>query len=274
MKISRRNFLIKFSLGITGLIGLVALDGFWFERYVIDWTEFDISEGKKNNIKVIQLSDLHIQELKSFHKAIAARINTEKPDLIAFTGDSVTRISRLKVLEQLLLLIDPKILKIAILGNKEHHGKIPIDDLKFLFKKYNGLVLVNEHYQLKKGNQTMQIIGLDDFMTGNADFKKATKNCNPSMPTLILNHCPGYRDHIEEMNKELGLNIKLILSGHTHGGQITFFGKEIFKPEGSGRYLKGWYQNKASKMYVSKGIGTTVLPIRICARAEASIFYI
>tara|TARA_R110000868_G_scaffold175564_1_gene412660 strand:- start:15295 stop:16119 length:825 start_codon:yes stop_codon:yes gene_type:complete len=274
MKIGRRSFLIKLSLVITGLIGLIALDGFWFEKYIIDWTEFDISEGKKNKIKIIQLSDLHIQELKSFHKSIASRINKEQPDVIVFTGDSVTRTSRLRVLEQLLMLIDPKYLKIAILGNKEHDGKIPIEDLNSLFKKYNGLVLVNENYTLKKGNREINIIGLDDFMTGKADFEKAAAHIDPVKDTLILNHCPGYREKIEEMNKELGLNIKLILSGHTHGGQITFFGKELFKPDGSGRYLKGWYQNDATRMYVSKGIGTTILPIRFCARAEASIFHL
>jgi len=274
MKIGRRSFLIKLSLGITGLIGLMVLDGFWFEKYIIDWTEFDISENKKNKVKIIQLSDLHIQELKSFHRTIASRINKEKPDVVVFTGDSVTRVSRLNVLEQLLRLIDPEILKIAILGNKEHDGKIPADKIHQLFKRYNGLLLVNEHYILKKNERSINIIGLDDFMTGKADFKKASEHIETSHDTIILNHCPGYREKIEAINSELGLAIKLILSGHTHGGQITFFGKELFKPDGSGRYLKGWYQNEATKMYVSKGIGTTIIPIRFCARAEATIFHV
>ncbi len=66
----------------------------------------------------------------------------------------------------------------------------------------------------------------------------------------------------------------MVLSGHTHGGQITFFGLKIYTPGGSGNYLKGWYQLDTIKMYVSKGIGTTVLPLRFFARAEVAIFYI
>ena len=60
----------------------------------------------------------------------------------------------------------------------------------------------------------------------------------------------------------------MVLSGHTHGGQITFLGIAPFKPQGSGKYLKGWYKKSGPKMYISKGIGTSILPIRFGARAE------
>lgn len=66
----------------------------------------------------------------------------------------------------------------------------------------------------------------------------------------------------------------MILSGHTHGGQIVLFGNVFFTPLGSGSYVKGWYENEHSRMFVSKGIGTSALPIRFGARAEATIFYI
>jgi len=64
------------------------------------------------------------------------------------------------------------------------------------------------------------------------------------------------------------LVVDLVLSGHTHGGQITFLGIVPFKPQGSGKYLKGWYKEDKPKMYISKGIGTSILPIRFGARAE------
>ncbi|MCK5440315.1 MAG: hypothetical protein KAJ23_00350 [Maribacter sp.] len=62
--------------------------------------------------------------------------------------------------------------------------------------------------------------------------------------------------------------------GHTHGGQITFLGKEFFKPKGSGNYLRGWYRINNLRMYVSKGIGTSGPPFRLGSRAEATVFYI
>lgn len=81
-----------------------------------------------------------------------------------------------------------------------------------------------------------------------------------------MSHCPEHRDIIA---KEKGnLTIVLVLSGHTHGGQISFLGFAPFKPQGSGKYLKGWYKETEPKMYISKGVGTSILPIRFGARAE------
>ena len=65
-------------------------------------------------------------------------------------------------------------------------------------------------------------------------------------------------------------NVAAMIKGswHTHGGQITFLGFVPFKPRGSGKYLKGWYKESEPKMYISKGVGTSILPIRFGARAE------
>jgi uncharacterized protein len=66
----------------------------------------------------------------------------------------------------------------------------------------------------------------------------------------------------------------LILSGHTHGGQINFFGLAPFVPAGSGRYLRGLYCDFKPFMYVCKGVGTSILPFRFGARAEIAILRI
>lgn len=82
----------------------------------------------------------------------------------------------------------------------------------------------------------------------------------------MLSHSPEYRDHI--IKEKGAFNIDVILSGHTHGGQIIFFGIAPITPEGSGSYLKSWYTKKNPKLYVSKGIKTSKIPIRFGARAE------
>lgn len=274
MGLGRRKFIQKLFLGLTGMAGLFFLNGYWFEKYIIEWTSFDIDENQKDKIKLVQLSDLHLKEIKSYHKSIALKINREKPDAIMFTGDTISRKNKLPVLEEFLNLIDRKILKIVILGNKEYSSSMSIKGFIELFEKYNGRILINENYVLTKKKRTINLLGLDDLLRGNADFEKAIKSISRTTETIILNHCPEYRDVIDKKNTAEKVNIKLIVSGHTHGGQITFFGKELFKPGGSGRYMKGWYENDQSRMYVSKGIGTTILPIRFGARAEATIFYI
>jgi hypothetical protein len=274
MAINRRVFIKRLFLGGLGLSGLIYIDSFWFEKYIIDWNEHDLS-AQQDKIKIIQLSDLHLREIKYFHKTIAARINSEMPDFIAFTGDTISRRNTLPILEALLDLIDPKILKIIILGNKEYDARVTLEDLKKTFAPYNGHLLVNENFIFTKQNRTINVIGIDDFLHGTPDFTAATTTINDkSLETIVLNHCPVYSETIRDLNKSIKIPIKMILSGHTHGGQITFFGLEIYKPSGSGRYLRGWYNLENLKMYVSKGIGTTILPLRFFARAEASIFYI
>ena len=258
---------------LIGLIGFVTLDAFWFEKYVIDWNIFDISNGKENKLKAIQLSDLHLREIRSNHKSIAERINTELPDVIFITGDAITRNSRIPILSEFLGLLDHKIKKVAILGNKEYSGRVDLKLLRKTYELYNGVLLINESYELKTRFRTINIIGIDDFVCGNPDFLRAVKNIDKALTLVVLNHCPAFKSTIDELSTKLNLK-PTILSGHTHGGQVTFFGTPLMTPYGSGEYVKGWYSNETSQMYVSKGIGTTLLPIRVGARAEASIFYV
>tara|TARA_R110002012_G_scaffold322099_1_gene555488 strand:+ start:23005 stop:23832 length:828 start_codon:yes stop_codon:yes gene_type:complete len=275
MKLSRRIFIKRLFLSGLGFAGIIYLDSFWIEKYIIDWNEHDLSENSKDKIKIIQLSDLHLKEIKYFHKTIAERINSELPDLIVFTGDTISRRNSLNIFEELLNLIHPKILKILILGNKEYDARVAIEVLKKAFAPYNGYVLVNENFSYIKNKRRINILGIDDYLHGRPDFNAAVSTIeDTSLETVVLNHCPAYTDSINELNKTTKLNLKMVLSGHTHGGQVTFFGRKIYTPDGSGRYLKGWYTSGSTKMYVSKGIGTTVLPLRFFARAEASIFYL
>jgi hypothetical protein len=272
MKISRRKFVVTL---FFGMIGLVFLDAFWIEKYIVRWSKNDLSNGNKEPIKVVQLTDLHIREIKSYHSWIANRINKEQPDLLFFTGDTVDRPRQLPLLEAFLKRIDQNIPKVVIMGNKEYDGKVTPATYKELFKKYNGQLLINEGMVYTKGNRRINILGMDDLLNGGPDITLASAGFDASTETVILNHCPEYKDTIDRLNTNLNINIKLILSGHTHGGQIQIFGKAIFKPGGSGRYLAGWYKSKQSLMYVSKGLGTSYyLPIRFGARAEAPIFYL
>lgn len=271
MKLNRRNFILKLILAI---VGLFVLDAFWFEKYIIDWNSFDISNRNDDKIKVIQLSDLHLRSIKSYHKSIAERINTEKPDAVLLTGDVITRHKHLPLLNSFLVLIDPKILKIAILGNKEYSGKVDLKLLQNTYEDHHGVLLINETHQLITQNRKINIISVDDYVWGKPDFEKSVQGIDQSLDAIILCHCPVYKEEIDRLLPKMNLKANLILSGHTHGGQIAFFGQPLFTPYGSGNYVKGWYENAVSKMFVSKGIGTTMLPIRFGARAEAAIFYI
>lgn len=261
-------------LSFLGLMGFLFLDAFWIEKYIVKWSRHDIREGREDTIKVIQLTDLHIKEIKAYHKWIGRRITREKPDLLFFTGDSINWPNQLSLLEAFLKLIPLEIPKIVIMGNKEYDGRVTPEMYHELFGKYNGKLLINDSLTFTKGKRQINIVGIDDLLKGSPNYTMAVQNLNSSLSTVVLNHCPQYRDTIDRLNQELKVNLMLILCGHTHGGQIQFFGKEFYKPGGSGKYLNGWYKSEQSLMYVSKGIGTSYLPIRFGARAEAPIFYI
>lgn len=262
-KLTRRKFIKR---GILASIGLILLDSLWFEKYVIDWNYFDISKSEKDKIKIIQISDLHFDQVRYFHQSIAKKINSIKPDLIFITGDSIDKTEKIKLLNDFLKLIDNSIKKYAITGNWEYWGNVNLTELKTVYSKSNCELLINENRTILIKNRELSIIGIDDYVGGNADFEKAVENLKESETNIVLSHCPEHRDIIA--NQKGNLNIDLVLSGHTHGGQITFFGIVPFKPQGSGKYLKGWYKESEPKMYISKGIGTSILPIRLGARAE------
>ncbi len=268
-KISRRRFIETTAL--AGL-GLALLDSLWFEKYIIDWNVLDFSGDKPNKLKVIQVSDLHLNSISSFHEKFAARINQAKPDLVVFTGDSVDQQDGLDFLQSFLELIDFSIKKIAITGNWEYWGKVDLVKLEQVYHSNNCELLINENVNLTIRNRSISVIGLDDYVGGSPDFKKATEGVIPTSTYLVLSHCPEYRDIIA--NESTEFDVDLILSGHTHGGQINLFGFVPFKPKGSGRYLKGLYSDYNPKMYVSRGIGTSVLPIRFGSRAEISEIYL
>src|SRR5690606_11412501 len=119
--------------GILASIGFFLLDSLWFEKYVIDWNYFDISKSEKSKIKIIQISDLHFDQLRYFHKSIAKKINSIKPDLIFITGDSVDETNKVNELNKFLKLIDNSIPKYAITGNWEYWGNVNLSKLKNIY---------------------------------------------------------------------------------------------------------------------------------------------
>ena len=93
----------------------------------------------------------------------------------------------------------------------------------------------------------------------------ALDGAGPLPHHLVLAHCPISRDMLGLPEEHPA---SLVLSGHTHGGQVAPFGLATILPRGCGRYVAGWYRDALPPMYVSRGIGTSLLPIRIGATPE------
>jgi predicted MPP superfamily phosphohydrolase len=113
------------------------------------------------------------------------------------------------------------------------------------------------------------LIGLDDFTAGQPEIP-AQKQPDSAVTTLLIQHSPGYFAPQENLISRYRPD--LCFSGHTHGGQITLLGFPIWNPAGSGPFSFGFYDTPLCRLYVSRGIGTSLLPIRFGARPEVAVF--
>ena len=248
-------------------------DSFWFKNYLVDIEQYYPGGATKENskLKVVQLSDLHLRCIGPGLKKAIAKVNAMKPELIVITGDSINGNKYLPLLDTLLKLFDRDIKKVAILGNWEYSERVNISELRAVYAQNNCDLLINENKQYAFDGKTICITGVDDFTHGKADFTTAVNGLKESDYHIVLTHCPEHRDVIkQEMSEDM--KIDFVLSGHTHGGQINMFGWVPFRPLGSGKYLKEWYTSSFPILYVSKGIGTSIFPIRFRANAEIAVF--
>lgn len=269
---NRREF-IKWS--VRGLAALALADAYVLEPRWIDWTVHALTARDKaaTPLKFLHLSDLHLQSVDPVLSQAASRINTLKPDVIFLTGDSVDRRGNLHLLDEFLGLIDDAIPKFAVLGNWEYWGKVDLTKLHKIYADHHCRLLVNECEAFSVNGKRILITGVDDFVGGDADIKTALKGYQDNDYHIVLNHCPEYRDRMIEAVRPLP-PIDVVLAGHTHGGQINICGYIPVMPPGSGRYIKGWYGDAPAAMYVSRGIGNSVAPLRLNARPEIAMFHV
>lgn len=227
-------------------------------------------------IRLVQLSDLHLQEFDSHAEAVARRVNHLGPDVLVITGDAIDRSDRLSVLATFLGALDSRSAKLATLGNWEHWAHIDLAALEDTYARYGCTLLVNRTVTLNAGSTPVVITGLDDSTGGRPDPHAALAGVRDTVNHVVLAHSPAYRDTLSawvmQNAKASQYRIACILAGHTHGGQVNLLGWAPFRPPGSGRYVRGWYRESGLPLYVSRGIGTSIAPIRLGAPPEISVF--
>lgn len=251
------------------LVTLLGVYAVWIEPNWIDVSIHDMRSGNAvDGIRVVQLSDLHIQDLSRRELEVASRVKALRPDLVVLSGDVIDRQDRLPTLHSFLAALGDTPI-VAVLGNWEYWADVDLHALRDEYRHHGIRLLVNEIASYRVRLRTLHIAGMDDFTAGqpdsgllNAPFEGGT--------AVLVQHSPGY---FEKLPTKLRSRIfNLCLSGHTHGGQITVFGWPIWKPPGSGPFASGLYETAACKLYVSRGLGTSLLPVRFGAKPEIAVF--
>ncbi len=225
----------------------------------------------KKEYKIVQLSDVHIGGLidKEFITSLVKRVNSYQADLVVITGDLIdTKIEYAKEAVNELQNLKSTYGTFFVVGNHEyfHNIEVLMDYLSSLGIK----VLQNENYYIGEKNGGFNLAGVYDvhgYRVGayKPDIKKALQNLNSTSPTILLAHQPKF---IYEVPKE----VDLVLSGHTHGGQIFPFNLLVKLDQ---PYVKGLHQhNEHTQIYINKGTGFWGPPMRLGASSEITIIYL
>jgi len=273
LRLSRRQWLAAAGCGAMAAVGS---DGWLIEPNRILVTSHSLVAGSDggSTTRIVQLTDLHLHDVGHHVRAVAAQTNALRPDLIALTGDSVDRSDALPLLAEFLELLPSETPKVAVLGNWEHWARVDTSKLRSLYDRYHCRLLVNESATFNLRGRSFSFTGLDDLVGGAPNLAAATRGGSRDDATRILiEHCPAFRDAPPLRQPGAAAPFRLMLSGHTHGGQVAPFGRALYRPQGSGRYVSGWYRDADRlPMYVSRGIGTSVVPIRLGAVPEIAAF--
>ena len=206
------------------------------------------------------ISDVHAPGYPGDDGELIDLINSESPDIVILAGDIIDEANR-ETLARDFESIKASAVKIAALGNWEYLSELDLKRLDQTYAEAGFKLLINEKIQIGP----LSIIGLDDFIEGSMHLDMVEESLKTSGMVLLVSHCPEPFAYLEYRSD----TPLLMISGHTHGGQIAPFGLPLVTPKGSGSYVQGWYHKNTSSLYVMRGIGMTPgCPIRLGSTPE------
>jgi hypothetical protein len=216
-------------------------------------------------LRIVQLSDLHhglYVSLRAVEQAVEMA-NLLRPDMVALTGDFVTQswVHIEPMAEALGRLVAPSGV-FAVMGNHDHRAGA--ESVEQHLSRQGIHVLRNRHTLVRRNRGLLCLVGVDDLRY-NCDLTRALQGIPEGVPRILLCHNPGIIPYAAREG------IDFVVSGHTHGGQIRlpWVGPVYPTP-----YRSGLHRLRRTQIYVSRGIGKVVLPVRLGCPAEIPVFHL
>ncbi len=211
-------------------------------------------------LTIAHLTDLHLRSMGRREHTVLAVLARARPDAIVITGDTVDDGEGVAA-QAFLSKLSAPLGVFAVRGNWEHWRPI-LPDPEAPFRGSHIQLLQNEAHQLR---DTVWIVGFDDATAGEPNAAAALRQVPQAAYIVAAMHSPAFIDDVRG-------DIDLALAGHTHGGQVAlpWFGP-LWLPQGSGEFVAGLYRRGRAQMYVSRGVGTSVLPVRFWCRPEVAL---
>ncbi|MEN6521853.1 MAG: metallophosphoesterase [Armatimonadota bacterium] len=258
--------------------GLLAVYSIFIERKALGLTRLELSYSSLpesfDGFTILHLSDLHIAHWWTVERKMEEIVRGLDADLLAITGDIAVSAKGAQLVKEFLGRVRPGRETFAVYGNTEHKGDFGRQRREDLV--WNGLhILTNEHVVIERDGDKIILAGVDDPFGRYDDLSRALEGAPDDKFKVLLAHAPSVAGDAADAG------IDLLLSGHTHGGQIRFplIGavyphirkyKQLVMGLFEGRRLSKILKRDAGEMrvYVSRGIGISNLPMRFLCPPE------
>lgn len=218
-----------------------------------------------DGMRIVQLSDLHhspFTSLEFINESIKIA-SSLAPDMFVLTGDFVSHDARYiaPVADALSRLVS-EFGSFACLGNHDHWTDAGL--VTDLLRGEGITVLINEGFRFEARGASFWLCGVDDLTLAKTDIKAALKGSREDEMKILLAHNPKI------LYRAARHDVDLMLSGHTHGGQVKFRDEED-KLLTTRRLTSGLYRRKNTQVYITRGIGTVVVPVRYHCPPEITL---
>lgn len=221
-----------------------------------------------SGLTIAYASDIHYGSYLSHERAleITGLITGLEADLIILGGDYGENARTAEAYFDLIPPFSGKAPVLAAIGNHDRMREgADITPLLNKMRAKGVLPLVNDAWIMTREGRSLAICAADDILTGLPDFEPLKQKAKGADFVLFTPHSP---DLIPEARKA-GFAFDLALCGHTHGGQIALFGRSLHSSSRyKDRYRMGWVREEGADIFISCGVGTSILPMRLGARPE------
>jgi predicted MPP superfamily phosphohydrolase len=218
-------------------------------------------------VTVAFLTDIHLGPTTppAYLRQSVHQVNALSPDLVVLGGDYFFRsLDDTEEFTQALAELDCPLGVFAVLGNHDHWLNASL--VTECLESAGVTLLTNRGVRVDCPEGSLWLCGVDDLWTGEPDIAAALDGRDGDEIAILLSHNPDFAPAAAEQG------VDLMLSGHTHGGQIRLFGRTLFSNSSYGdTYLAGWSRLHDTDVYVSRGIGSVEIALRLGAPAEISL---
>lgn len=252
------------------VIGIICFFyGYFVEPYWMEVKSVEVQTEKLKEVsfKIVHISDTHCDKKIRNEKKMVEIVNSIKPDIIIFTGDTINTRAALETFKETMKNLKANINKFAVRGNSDVWYWSDLG----LFGGTGFKVLDHDVITIEKDNEVIKLFGIS--VEHKESYSQLLKNTSKEQFNLLLYHYPDLIEDLEE------LNIDLYLAGHTHGGQISLplYGALITLSKYGKKYESGKYIVGDTILYINRGIGMEggIVPrVRFWARPEITIINI